>query len=243
MNTQTGLVSGTPTTAGTFTVTLAATNAGGTGTAALTLTITAVLTSAPVVTSAATASAQQGTAFTYQITATNSPTSFGATGLPTGLTVDPATGLISGTPMENGAFAVNLSATNATGAGTAVLTLTVTEITPVVTVAVSGDGLAVEGGENGKVAVQRTGDLSAALTVNYKVKGDIVVGEDIKAGSVTGTVVIPAGAAQAKIKIKPIDDMKVEGTRVVKIKLKPATDGSYILGSVTTAKVTLIDND
>ena len=34
-----------------------------------------------------------------------------------------------------------------------------------------------------------------------------------------------------------------EATRVIKIKLKPATDGSYVLGSVTVAKVSLIDND
>ena len=189
--------------AGTFTVTLAATNATGTGTATLTLTVTAVSNTAPVVTSAATAAAAQGTAFTYQIAATNSPTSFGATGLPTGLTVGLATGLISGTPTESGIFAVNVSATNASGTGTAVLTLTVTEVVPVVTVVVAGDGLAVEGGENGKVAVQRTGDLSAALTVRYKVTGDIVVGEDIKAGSVTGVVVIPAGAAQPRSRSSP----------------------------------------
>ena len=243
VNTQTGLITGTPTMAGTFTVTLTATNAGGMGTATLSLMVTAVANTAPVVTSAAAASTLQGTVFSYQITATNAPTSFGATGLPMGLAVDTTTGLITGIPSESGTFAVNLLATNATGTGTAVLTLTVTEVTPVVTVAVSGDGLAKEGGENGKVAVRRTGDLSAALTVRYKVTGDIVIGEDIKAGSVTGIFVIPAGAAQAKIKIKPIDDTEREGTRVVKVKLKPATDGSYILGSVTVAKVTLIDND
>ena len=39
VNTVTGLISGTPTTAGTAPVTLSATNSGGTGTATLTLTI------------------------------------------------------------------------------------------------------------------------------------------------------------------------------------------------------------
>ncbi len=43
VNTATGLISGTPTAAGTSTVTLSATNAGGTGNASLTLTITTVV--------------------------------------------------------------------------------------------------------------------------------------------------------------------------------------------------------
>src|SRR5580704_8588958 len=42
----------------------------------------------PVITSGGTASATKGAAFSYQITATNSPTSFGASGLPAGLTVN-----------------------------------------------------------------------------------------------------------------------------------------------------------
>ena len=41
--------------------------------------------SAPVITSSLTASGNQGSAFTYTITATNSPTSYTATGLPAGL--------------------------------------------------------------------------------------------------------------------------------------------------------------
>ncbi|MEK7232864.1 MAG: cohesin domain-containing protein, partial [Elusimicrobiota bacterium] len=46
-----------------------------------------VLPPAPVITSAGTATGQVGTAFSYQITASNSPTSFSATGLPAGLSV------------------------------------------------------------------------------------------------------------------------------------------------------------
>src|SRR5262249_30025165 len=51
----------------------------------------------PVITSPTTASGTVGAAFSYQITATNSPTSFGATGLPAGLSVNSGTGVISGT--------------------------------------------------------------------------------------------------------------------------------------------------
>ena len=88
----------------------------GTGTATLTLTITAA---PPVITSATTASGTVGSAFSYQITATNTPTSYGATGLPAGLSVNTGTGLISGTPTAAATSTVTLSATNSGGTGNA----------------------------------------------------------------------------------------------------------------------------
>ena len=133
----TGLISGTPAAAGTSTVTLSATNATGTGTATLTLTFAAP---APVITSAGSASGTAGAAFSYQISATNSPTSYGATGLPSGLTVNSGTGLISGTPAAAGTSTVTLSAINATGTGRATLTLTIGAAAPAITSASSANG-------------------------------------------------------------------------------------------------------
>ncbi len=80
---------------------------------------------APSVTSNQTASGTAGTAFSYQITASNSPTSFNATGLPSGLSINTTSGLISGTPTAAGTSSITLSATNAGGTGTRTLTLTV----------------------------------------------------------------------------------------------------------------------
>ncbi len=79
----------------------------------------------PGITSPLTASSTLALPFSYQITATLSPTSFGATGLPAGLSVNTATGLISGTPSQAGTFSVTLSATNGSGASTVPMTLTV----------------------------------------------------------------------------------------------------------------------
>src|SRR5205807_10323893 len=73
----------------------------------------------PVITSAGTATGTVGQAFSYQITATNSPTSFGATGLPAGPSVNAGTGLMSGTPTAARTSSVTLSAANAGGTGTA----------------------------------------------------------------------------------------------------------------------------
>ena len=122
VNPATGYITGTPTVSGTFAVLLAASNATGTAEEVLTLTLNPTK---PVITSAASATARQGTAFNYVIAANYQPTSFGATGLPTGLSVNTATGVISGTPTASGSYPVALSAGNTTGTGTATLTLTV----------------------------------------------------------------------------------------------------------------------
>jgi hypothetical protein len=131
------LITGTPTVAAVSTVTLSATNATGTGNATLTLTIGA---GSPVITSATTASGTVGTAFSYQITATNTPTNFGATGLPASLSINTATGLITGTPTAAAVSTVTLSATNATGTGNATLTLTIIAAAPVITSATTAGG-------------------------------------------------------------------------------------------------------
>jgi len=72
-----------------------------------------------------------GTAASLQIKATDSASgqtlSYTATGLPAGLSINPATGLISGTPATAGTSTVTVTATDGTGAsGSATFTWTVT---------------------------------------------------------------------------------------------------------------------
>lgn len=119
-------IAGTPTTAGTYSISLSANNAAGTGaTRTLTLTVSPA-GPVPAITSAATAQATLNAAFTYTITASNTPTSFSAIGLPFGLSLNTATGEITGTPTVAGVYTVTLSAANANGSGaTTALTLTV----------------------------------------------------------------------------------------------------------------------
>ncbi|TRX11278.1 LamG-like jellyroll fold domain-containing protein [Flavobacterium gawalongense] len=79
----------------------------------------------PEISSATTATATIGTPFSYNIIASASPSSYSASGLPAGLSVDTATGIISGTATELGQNEVTITATNASGTGTATLILTV----------------------------------------------------------------------------------------------------------------------
>ncbi len=66
-----------------------------------------------------------GANFSYQISATNSPTAYTADPLPVGLTVSATTGLISGKPTTAGTYTVAVTAINAVGTGTASLPITV----------------------------------------------------------------------------------------------------------------------
>jgi len=156
VNPTTGLISGTPTVSGTFNVVLSATNATATATRALTITLGIGI---PVFTSAAQASGGTGRSFVHQLAATNNPTSFGATGLPPGLSINPATGLITGTPTVAGPFAVNASATNPTGTGSQALTIDIALRPPII----PGTGSAITGvsGVPFSYAIQPTGAVTA----------------------------------------------------------------------------------
>ncbi len=83
------------------------------------------LPAAPVITSPASAIAVVGKPFSYQIVTTNYAASFTATNLPANLTIDTATGLITGTPAASATSSLSLSATNLGGTGNATLSLQV----------------------------------------------------------------------------------------------------------------------
>ncbi|MBA3700163.1 MAG: hypothetical protein H0W78_15040 [Planctomycetes bacterium] len=85
---------------------------------------TSATASNPVINSAGIASGVVGTAFSYQITATNTPTSFTASYLPAGLSMN-ASGLISGTPTTAGFTNVVVGATNASGTGSRTVATTI----------------------------------------------------------------------------------------------------------------------
>jgi alpha-tubulin suppressor-like RCC1 family protein len=106
-----------------------------------------IMPAAPNITSTTTASVEAGATFSYSIVGTNAPSSYGATGLPSGLTVDPATGIISGRPTAAGTFPLSLAATNSLGSGTATLTLTVHDAAPAIT-DLSSNRIVVEPGDS-----------------------------------------------------------------------------------------------
>ena len=86
---------------------------------------TTAFAAAPSLNSNGNATGTVGVAFSYQMTANQSITTWGASPLPAGLTVNAGTGLISGTPTAAGATNVVLTGTNANGTGTKTVTFTI----------------------------------------------------------------------------------------------------------------------
>ncbi len=71
------------------------------------------------------AAATVGASFSFQVKASDAPTSYAATGLPVGLAINASSGVITGTPVASGISIANLSATNSTGTGRSKFTITV----------------------------------------------------------------------------------------------------------------------
>ncbi|MDQ1083572.1 MULTISPECIES: putative Ig domain-containing protein [Microbacterium] len=117
INSSTGAITGTPTVAGTFTFTVTVTNAAGTDQQQYSL----VVSAPPVITTTSVPDGTTGTAYSTTVQATGTgPITFAITSgaLPAGISLDPQTGVISGTPTADGPFSFSVTATNVAGSNT-----------------------------------------------------------------------------------------------------------------------------
>ena len=96
----------------------------------------------PIIISALNVAAGVNRPFTYSTKTFIAATSYAADGLPDGLSINPTTGVISGTPSQPGVYVATLSAANAHGGRSVPLTITVDTV-PVVTS--TGDITAIVG--------------------------------------------------------------------------------------------------
>ena len=109
---------------------------------------------------------------------------------------------------------------------------------PVVTVA---DTLSTAAEPNtlGQFTILRTGDTTAALTVNFTMSGSATGGTDYT--SLGTSAVIPAGQSNVALAVAPTDDALVEGTETVTLSI--GSSATYALGVITAASVNIMDND
>jgi hypothetical protein len=120
-NSSTGVITGTATVAGSYYAYVTAQTNFGPASGYITITILA-----PHLTSSFYPPAVPiGSTLSYQIAATNHPMSFAATGLPSGFTLNAATGLISGIATLSGTFQLLITAHGANGDASNWVTFTV----------------------------------------------------------------------------------------------------------------------
>ena len=130
VNSSTGLISGTPTTAGTSTVTVTATDTtGASGSASFSWTVNPAGGNTVTVTNPGSQTSTVGTAVSLQMQASDSASgqtlTYAASGLPAGLSISPS-GLITGTPTTASTSTATVTATDSTGAtGSAAFSWTV----------------------------------------------------------------------------------------------------------------------
>ncbi|GAA0488275.1 hypothetical protein Ade02nite_81400 [Paractinoplanes deccanensis] len=125
IDTGTGLITGRPTTVGSYTPTVVVTdNTGQTSS----ISFNWAITSGPVVAGPTAVTSNGGTTVSQAFTATlgTTPYTWTATGLPPGLTIGSGTGTVTGKPTTAGTFAATITATDKVGAvGTHAVTWTV----------------------------------------------------------------------------------------------------------------------
>jgi hypothetical protein len=105
---------------------------------------------------------------------------------------------------------------------------------------VASDANASEGGTNpGMFTFSRSGSTASSLTAQYSISGTAVNGADY--ATISGSVTIPSGSSTATLTVSPIDDTAIEGNETVVLTV--SADSAYVVGSPSSAMVTIADND
>ena len=177
------------------------------------------LPAAPAITTTTLAAATMGKEYRQQITATGgTPITWSYSGtLPDGMTLAANTGILSGTPTQEGSFRFAVKATNSTGFSTRQMTLVVAGSEYTVTKGANSEwtqggdkGIEFSGSGKGTFTVKVDGAAVAAGKYTASADGSTITLkpeylDTLAAGSHTVTLVYGDGSAKAKFTIKAKD--------------------------------------
>jgi len=207
-----GVISGTPTTGGSYPVTVTATDSQGFSATSSTFTVT--VSDVVTVVNPGPQTSVSGTAITAlpsDATVAGGGTIVGwsATGLPPGLTIDPSSGLITGTPTEGSTtpFSVTITAVDSSDAqGSATFDWTVGIVVSVTNPGIQADDAGVAISPLDIVA----SDSNPSATLTYAATGlPAGLSLDTTTGAITGT---PTKLGNTSVEVTVTDDSDVTGS-------------------------------
>ncbi len=165
-----------------------------------------------------------GEPLTFTIVATNSPTSYGATNLPASLSLNPATGVISGNaPMVLGDYSATVSATNAGGTGTGNFAVRVIDYTPPVITAPS------------TLTVEATSAAGAVVTFTASASDVISGAVPVTATPASGSTI---GLGISTINLSATDGSNNTATKQILVTVRDTTRPVLTLPAPITVEAT-----
>jgi len=222
LNSSTGVLSGTTTQVGSFPIVVKATDTNLCfGTSNYTLTI---ICQTITVTNPATTQGTAGVAFSQTFTSSGilgTPTWSESGTLPTGLTLNTATGVLSGTPTQTGSFPITVTVTDSNTCSGSGASYALNIICPTITVGRTGGGTFPQGTYNVAYSSQSaTASGSNGTPYNFTISlGALPTGLSMStAGAISGT---PTATGTFSFTIKATDAYGCSGTFPTTIAIKP----------------------
>ena len=219
INPSTGVISGTPSASGTSTLAVRVTDATAPTAQVSTRNLSLTIAPALTITTATLPDGTVGTAYSTTLSAGggNQPYSWAATGLPAGLSINAASGAITGTPSADGTSTVAVTVTDSTGTTHAVATKNLS--------------LSVAAALSITTATLPTGAVNSAYSAALSVSGGsgpytwsatglpAGLGISTSTGVISGT---PSASGTSSVVVTVTDSAMRTGTRTLSLQIVPA---------------------